>query len=104
MKDHFSRHSFQTLDTGELEWRYFVRGVVETEHLLETPIWDRIRVNCPTLAVRGAGSEVFPSAYMARLCALIPVAAGVEIEADHRVSQDNPAGLAALIDDFIARC
>ena len=104
MKDHYSRHSFRTLDSGELEWRYFPPGVVETEHLLETPIWDRIRVNCPTLAVRGAGSAVFPAENMLRLCALIPGATGVEIDADHRVSQDNPAGLASLIDDFIAKC
>lgn len=102
MKDHYSRHSFRPAGAGgEVEWRYHPAGVVETEHLLETPIWDRIAVRCPTLAVRGAGSAVFPRDRMAQLCALIPGARGVDIEADHRVSQDNPQALAALLDDFI---
>ena len=101
MKDHYSTHSFRALGNGEVEWRYFPPGVVETEHLLETPIWDRIAVRCPTLAIRGAGSAVFPVANMQRLCSLIPGAASAEIAADHRVSQDNPRALAALIDTFI---
>ena len=101
MKDHYSSHSFRDVGAGTVESRYFPPGVVETEHLLETPIWDRIKVRCPTLVVRGAGSEVFPPANMQRLCALIPGAASAEIDADHRVSQDNPRALAALIDRFI---
>lgn len=101
MKDHYSAHSFRALDGGAVEWRYFPPGVVETEHLLETPIWDRIAVRCPTLAIRGAGSAVFPRANMERLCALIPGARGAEIDADHRVSQDNPVDLASMIDRFV---
>lgn len=101
MKDHYSRHSFRATGDGGVEWRYFPPGVVETEHLLETPIWDRLAVRCPTLAIRGAGSAVFPQANMERLCALIPGARGGVIDADHRVSQDNPRALAALIDNFI---
>ncbi len=103
MKDHYSGHSFHEVASGAVEWRYFPPGVVETEHLLETPIWDRIMVHCPTLAIRGAGSAVFPAANMRRLCALIPGSTSAEIEADHRVSQDNPRALAALIDAFIGR-
>lgn len=103
MKTHYSQHSFRaTGDDGAVEWRYHPAGVVETEHLLETPIWDRIRLRCPLLAVRGAHSEVFPADKLARLCALVPGARQAEIDADHRVSQDNPRGLAALIDAFIA--
>ncbi|MFO1270220.1 MAG: alpha/beta hydrolase [Rubrivivax sp.] len=102
MKDHYSRHSFRPLDDGgAVEWHYHPPGVVETEHLLEAPLWDRLRVRCPTLAIRGAGSAVFPRANMEHLCALIEGARGAEIEADHRVSQDNPEGLAALLDGFI---
>ena len=101
MKDHYSCHSFREVGNGEVEWRYFPPGVVETEHLLETPIWDRIAVRCPTLAIRGAGSAVFPLANMQRLCALIPGSSSAEIEADHRVSQDNPRALAALMDRFM---
>ncbi len=103
MKDHYSSHSFRAVGNGEVEWRYFPPGVVETEHLLETPIWDRIAVRCPTLAIRGAGSAVFPATNMERLCGLIPGSRSAEIEADHRVSQDNPRALAALIDAFIRK-
>ncbi len=103
MKDHYSRHSFRPVDdSGAVEWRYHPPGVVETEHLLEAPLWDRIRVRCPTLAIRGADSQVFPRANLQRLCALIEGARGADIDADHRVSQDNPQGLAALLDGFIA--
>jgi pimeloyl-ACP methyl ester carboxylesterase len=102
MRDHYSRHSLQVLADGQAQWRYHPAGVVETEHLLETPIWDRISVRCPMLAVRGVTSAVFPSQRMQRLCRMVPGSRGVEIEADHRVSQDNPRGLAALIDGFIA--
>jgi 3-oxoadipate enol-lactonase len=104
MKAHYSQHSFRATGNGtdEVQWRYHQAGVIETEHLLETPIWDRIDVHCPTLAIRAARSAVFPPHNMARLCALIPAAQHAEIDADHRVSQDNPQGLAALIDGFIA--
>lgn len=101
MKDHYSAHSFRALEDGGVEWRYHPAGVVETEHLLETPIWDAISVACPTLIVRGAHSAVFPHANMERLAAIIPGAQCLAIDADHRVSQDNPAALAAALDRFV---
>ncbi len=101
MKDHYSAHSLRALDGGGAEWRYHPPGVVETEHLLETPIWDAINVTCPTLIVRGARSAVFPRANMARLAAIIPDVQCLDIDADHRVSQDNPAALAAALDRFV---
>jgi pimeloyl-ACP methyl ester carboxylesterase len=76
---------------------------VATEAMLEAPIWDRLAVRCPTLVLRGTRSAVFPRAAMDRLCAAIPGARSAEIEADHRVSQDNPQALAALLDGFIGR-
>lgn len=103
MKDHYSRHSFRTLDDGGVEWRYFPPGVVATELMLEAPIWDRIQVRCPTLVIRGTRSAVFPRAMSDRLCAQIPGALQAEVDADHRVSQDNPQALAALLDGFIGR-
>lgn len=101
MKDHFSAHSFSRNADGSVQWRYHPPGVVETEHLLETPIWDEIRVRQPTLIIRGANSGVFPATNMERLAKLIPGARTVAIEADHRVSQDNPLALAQAIDAFI---
>jgi pimeloyl-ACP methyl ester carboxylesterase len=102
MKAHYSQHSFRASVDGVVEWRYYPPGVVETEHLLEEPIWDRIHVRCPTLVLRGSHSAVFATDKMARLCALIPGSQYAEVDADHRVSQDNPRALAALIDGFIA--
>jgi len=102
MKVHYSQHSFRALVDGAVEWRYYPAGVVKTEHLLEEPIWERIQVRCPTLVLRGAHSAVFGKAKMARLCSLIPGSRHAEVDADHRVSQDNPRALAALIDGFIA--
>lgn len=103
MKQHYSSHSFRTLDDGSVEWRYFPPGVVATEAMLEAPIWDRIDVRCPTLVIRGTQSAVFPRAMSDRLCAQIPGARQAEVEADHRVMQDNPAALAALLGGFIGR-
>lgn len=104
MKDHYSHHSFRPVNTGGVEWRYYPAGVVETEHSLETPIWDQIDVRCRTLIVRGANSAVFPRENMTRLAGLIPGARTLEIPgADHRVSQDNPHALAEALDAFIVR-
>ena len=103
MKDHYARHSFAIDAQGRASWRYFVPGVAATEHMLETPIWDRLSVSCPTLVIRGLASEVFPRHNLEKLCELVPEAESVEIDADHRVSQDSPAALAAAIDDFIQR-
>lgn len=102
MKTHYAHHSFRPLADGSVEWRYHPPGVVETEQLLEAPIWDRLALQCPMLVIRGSRSAVFPRTTMERLCAMAPGARAEEIEADHRVSQDNPQGLAALIDGFIA--
>lgn len=102
MKDHFSRHSFSADADGSVQWRYHPPGVVETEHMLETPIWDEVRVSHRTLIIRGAHSSVFPPHNMQRLADMIPGARSMAIDADHRVSQDNPRALAAAIDAFIA--
>lgn len=102
MRDHFSMHSFAVDTDGSAHWRYHPPGVVETEHSLETPIWDRIAVRCPTLILRGAQSVVFSADKMAQLATIIPGAQTGAIDADHRVCQDNPQALAVAIDRFIA--
>lgn len=101
MKEHYASHSFAIDEDGRATWRYHVPGVAATEHMLEAPIWDRLTVSCPTLAIRGASSEVFPEHNLKRLCEAIPQAITAEIDADHRVSQDNPSALAAALDAFI---
>jgi pimeloyl-ACP methyl ester carboxylesterase len=58
-------------------------------------------VRCPTLIIRGAHSAVFPPHNLERLASLIPGAHTMAIDADHRVSQDNPRALATALDAFI---
>jgi pimeloyl-ACP methyl ester carboxylesterase len=110
MRDHYSRYSFRAVDgpdtgvapdEGEVEWRYFIPGVIETEAALEHDMWDRIAVRCPLLAIRGADSHVFDETRMARLASIVPGCRTMAIDANHRVSQDNPAALAAAVDAFI---
>ena len=105
MKHHYARYSFKPLDPaqpeGEVEWRYHIPGVIETEAALEHDMWDSIHVRCPLLAIRGAESAVFDRTRMARLAEIVPGTRCMDIEADHRVSQDNPEALAAAIDAFI---
>ena len=109
MKEHYARHSFAPVGGGdradgdEVEWRYFIPGVIETEAALEPDMWHRIHVCCPLLAIRGAESKVFDETRMARLKAIVPACETLAIAADHRVSQDNPQALAAAVDDFIRR-
>jgi len=103
MREHYSQHAFASVGDGSeaVQWRYHLPGVIATEQLLEVPIWDRIDIRCPMLAIRGSHSSVFPRANMARLCAMVDGAQSAEIDADHRVSQDNPQALARAIDRFI---
>ena len=101
MKDHYARYSFKPLEDGAVEWRYHTPGVVETEAQLEHDMWDRIHVGCPLLAIRGAESMVFDETRMAKLVEIVPGCRTLAIDADHRVSQDNPEALAAALDAFI---
>lgn len=102
MKDHYARHSFAPAGgDGAVQWRYFIPGVIETEAALEHDMWDRIQLRCPLLAIRGADSRVFDETRMARLAEVVPGCRTMAIEADHRVSQDNPQALAAAVDAFI---
>ena len=66
--------------------------------------WPGLADTVPALIVRGAHSDVFPPDNLARLRGLMPRATSVEIDADHRVSQDNPQALAAAIDRFVEGC
>jgi pimeloyl-ACP methyl ester carboxylesterase len=102
MRDHYARESFAVLPSGEAEWRYYPDGVALTEAELEHDLWDAIRVTCPCLILRGVESDVFPPETLARLQALIPHAHSAIIpKAYHRLSQDNPAEVARLMDVFV---
>ena len=62
-----------------------------------------IRTDRPVLVFGGAEASVLPPAIIDRVCALLPAHRRALLPAsDHRLSQDNPAGFAALMDGFIA--
>jgi pimeloyl-ACP methyl ester carboxylesterase len=104
MREHYARHSFKPLPSGEVEWRYHVPGASHTEHRLEEDMWHRIEVACPTLILRGDRSAVFPPANAAKLQRLIPGSETATVTGcDHRISQDQPEQFAHLIDEFLAR-
>jgi pimeloyl-ACP methyl ester carboxylesterase len=102
MRAFYASHAFRQLEDGSWAGRYLKAAAQETEALLEEDMWDRIRVSCPTLAVRGARSAVFDRDKLVRLGSLINDCVLAEIpRADHRVTQDNPAVVAALLDGFV---
>lgn len=103
---HFAAHSFRRLEDGRWAGRYRKEAAQETEALLEEDLWGRIAVSCPTLAVRGDRSRVFSRDKLVRLAGLLPEGVLAEVpRADHRVTQDNPRVVAALLDGFVrGRC
>ena len=61
-----------------------------------------IRTDRPVLVFGGAEATVLPSTIVDRVCALLANhRRAVLPAADHRLSQDNPAGFAALMDCFV---
>jgi pimeloyl-ACP methyl ester carboxylesterase len=104
MRDFYAAHAFGQRDDGTWAGRYLQAAAKETEALLEEDMWDRIRVSCPTLAVRGDRSAVFDREKLVRLAGLIDDCVLAEIpRANHRVMQDNPAVVAALLDGFVRK-
>lgn len=102
VRAHFGHHGFHDLEGGGVGGRYDKDAAQYTEALLERDMWDRIDLRCPLLAVRGAQSEVFDRGKLVRLGDLVAGSTIAEIvRANHRVTQDNPAALAAVIDAFV---
>ncbi len=100
VKDHYARHSFRDLADGRVEYRYFEQ--TETAESRAAFAVEKLTVRCPTLIVRGDGSEITTQESMTRLQALIPgsVLASVP-DCGHHVPMDRPAGFAAVMDRFV---
>jgi pimeloyl-ACP methyl ester carboxylesterase len=104
MREHTAKHSFRSVPGGGVEWRYSREAAAAIEEALEAPIWDEIRVECPTLVLRGAESETFPMDRFDRLLGMVPGSRGVTVPgAGHRIGQDAPEAFARLVDEFVAR-
>ncbi len=101
-KESYAGHAFRESDSGSWEGTYSKAAAGETEHALVPAIWNEIRVECPTLAVRGDRSAVFGRDKLFRLGSILSESVLAEIPmADHRVMQDNPETLASMLDGFV---
>ena len=87
---------------GAYRWRYHAAGVAQCEADLVNDHSEAIRTTLPVLVLGGAEASVLPPAITDRVCALLPNHQRALLpRADHRLSQDNPQGFAALMDTYI---
>jgi pimeloyl-ACP methyl ester carboxylesterase len=80
------------------------RRILETgEHpKLGVDIWQTLsRLQCPTLVVRGARSDMFAAATVAKVRAANPRIRVVEVDAGHNVAVDNPLDFLSAVRPFL---
>ncbi|WP_432825605.1 alpha/beta fold hydrolase [Dactylosporangium sp. CA-092794] len=86
-------------------WKWDPRryGDLDVRHRQGEMLWPAIpTLNLPVLVVRGGESHVFPQSEAERLAAALPDARLVVVpDAGHTVQGDNPAALAAALDEFL---
>jgi esterase len=100
-KDHYALHSFRDLGDGRVEYRHFEQP--ETAESRAAFDVEALKIGCPTLLVRGEHSDITEPDTHARLAGFIPQAEIATVAGSgHHVSLDKPAGLAAILDRFIA--
>ncbi len=107
--EHYLDHALEPISSGAAggtggayRWLYHAAGVGECEADLVLDHSAAIRTERPVLVFGGAEATVLPAAIVDRVCVLLPNhQRAVLPAADHRLSQDNPAGFAALMDRFI---
>ena len=99
--DHYLDHALEGAE-GSLRWRYQPDGVRECEADLVNDHAMAIRTDRPVLVFGGAEATLLPPAIIDRVCDLLPDHRRALLPAsNHRLSQDNPSGFAALMDEFI---
>jgi len=99
---HTLDHMLAPHPSGGFTWRYYGPGVCDTEAELMRDLANDITWRGPTLVFGGAASTVLPVEMAARVAARLPGAQLASLAAaNHRLSQDNPEGFAALLDGFV---
>lgn len=102
--EHHLDHLLMATGDGDWTWRYHADGVSATEAQLLRPLMDQMHWSGPTLVIGGAESTVLPPASIEAVARMLPNAELRWLErANHRLSQDNPSGMASLIDQFLHR-
>ena len=100
--EHTLDHMLAPHPEGGVHWRYHGPGVCDTEAELMRELQAEISWAGPTLVFAGACSTVLPPEMAVRVASRLPGAQLGRLEkANHRLSQDNPEGFAALLDGFV---
>ena len=100
-------HNLRQLPDGRWTWKYDHRGIVATVGDMRDKIAAmRAQIPalaCPTLVVRGERSDVLSEDAARAVAAELPDGRLATVpDAGHAVQGDNPAGLAAVLRDFLA--
>ena len=101
-------HNLRRMPDGKWMWKYDQRhrgrgaDPAATERRRQL-LWSAVaKVACPTLVVRGAESDVFHDEDAERLTRALPNGRWVKVAgAGHTVQGDNPAGLLAVLREFL---
>jgi pimeloyl-ACP methyl ester carboxylesterase len=102
-------NNLRQLPDGRWTWKYDRSGLLRRDPAIMTTsrfaLWGEVpKITVPTLVVRGARSEMFSDADAEKLAAALPDGRWVRIEgAGHTVQGDNPRGLVAELEPFLAR-
>ena len=102
------RHNLKQLPSGKWTWKYD-RALRSPDHFappdpdVTRRLWRSAeRVQCPTLVVRGADSNVVSQETAELMCRRMPRARLAVVEgARHLVPGDNPAGFQRALDAFL---
>jgi esterase len=100
-------HNLRRMPDGRWMWKYDQRHRGKIDHAARDRrrdlLWAAVdKVECPTLVVRGAQSDVFHDEDAERLAARLRHGRWVKVErAGHTVQGDNPAGLLVPLRAFL---
>lgn len=101
--EHTLDHMLAAHPDGGFSWRYHGPGVCDTEAELMRELHADIHWTGPALVFAGACSTVLPPEMAVQVAARLPGAQLRSLpDANHRLSQDNPEGFAALLDQFVS--
>ncbi len=98
--DHVARHTYKQLPDGA--WTH----KLDRRTLIREPlaVWDSLsRIECPALIVKIAKSPVLNVEMAQKMISLLPKGRLVQVEDSfHHVMFDNPKGLIAALNEFVA--
>jgi pimeloyl-ACP methyl ester carboxylesterase len=106
MLRHRAQHAVRPLPTGGFTWKYdrALREAIREGRLrIPDDLWPQWRaIQCPTLLVRGAASDVLSDETAKRMLEELPSARLTVVpDAGHTVPGDQPAVFQALLREFL---